>query len=58
MDLDSNIASRSHRVEWSGIRIMFELADRIPGVINLGIGQPDFETPVFIREAGKKALDD
>ena len=58
MYLDQSISARSHRVEWSGIRIMFELADRIPGVINLGIGQPDFETPTFIREAGKKALDD
>ncbi len=45
-------------MEWSGIRIMFELADRIPGVINLGIGQPDFDTPEFIRESAKKALDD
>jgi aminotransferase len=58
MNLNGNITARSRQVEWSGIRIMFELADRIPGVINLGIGQPDFDTPEFIREAGKKALDD
>ncbi|MCK5315048.1 MAG: pyridoxal phosphate-dependent aminotransferase [Anaerolineales bacterium] len=45
-------------MEWSGIRVMFALADEIPGVINLGIGQPDFDTPKFIREAAKKALDD
>jgi len=37
---------------------MFSLADEIPGIINLGIGQPDFDTPEFIRDAGKKALDD
>ncbi len=37
---------------------MFALADEIPGVINLGIGQPDFDTPDFIREAAKKALDE
>jgi aspartate/methionine/tyrosine aminotransferase len=37
---------------------MFALADEIPGVVNLGIGQPDFDTPEFIREAAKKALDE
>ncbi|MEW5721743.1 MAG: pyridoxal phosphate-dependent aminotransferase [Thermodesulfobacteriota bacterium] len=52
------LARRNRGVEWSGIRIMFALADQIPGVINLGIGQPDFDTPEFIREAAKKALDD
>ena len=52
------LALRSSEVEWSGIRIMFALADEIPGVINLGIGQPDFDTPAFIRDAAKKALDE
>jgi aspartate/methionine/tyrosine aminotransferase len=37
---------------------MFALAEQIPGVINLGIGQPDFDTPEFIREAAKQALDE
>ncbi|RUO26153.1 aspartate aminotransferase [Aliidiomarina minuta] len=27
-------------------------------VIGLGVGEPDFDTPEFIREAGKKAIDD
>jgi aspartate/methionine/tyrosine aminotransferase len=44
-------------VEWSGIRIMFAMADKIDGVVNLGIGQPDFDTPEHIREAAKIALD-
>jgi aspartate/methionine/tyrosine aminotransferase len=52
------LAKRNAGVEWSGIRIMFSLADEIPGIVNLGIGQPDFDTPEFIREAAKKALDD
>ncbi|MBW2635621.1 MAG: hypothetical protein JRE14_16185 [Deltaproteobacteria bacterium] len=38
----SFLANRTHEVEWSGIRIMFALADEIPGIVNLGIGQPDF----------------
>ncbi|MGD9367183.1 MAG: pyridoxal phosphate-dependent aminotransferase [Desulfobacteraceae bacterium] len=52
------LSDRTHKVEWSGIRIMFAMADEIPGLINLGIGQPDFDTPDFIRDAAKQALDD
>ena len=36
---------------------MFALADQIEGIVNLGIGQPDFNTPFHIREAAKVALD-
>ena len=53
-----DLARRNSAVQWSGIRVMFSLADEIPDVINLGIGQPDFDTPSFIREAAKRALDD
>jgi aspartate/methionine/tyrosine aminotransferase len=52
------LSDRTYEVEWSGIRIMFAMAEQIPGVVNLGIGQPDFDTPVFIRDAAKQALDD
>jgi len=55
--MKNDLAKRSHEVEWSGIRVMFALADEIPGAINLGIGQPDFDTPLFIRDAAKLALD-
>jgi aspartate/methionine/tyrosine aminotransferase len=58
MDLKNKMAPRTHEVEWSGIRVMFAMADEIDGVVNLGIGQPDFDTPVHIREAAKKALDE
>ena len=57
MTIEKHLADRTHRIEWSGIRIMFALADEIPDVVNLGIGQPDFDTPEFIREAAKQALD-
>ena len=56
--MTDHLAARSHEVEWSGIRVMFALADEIPGVVNLGIGQPDFDTPEHIRDAAKQALDD
>jgi aspartate/methionine/tyrosine aminotransferase len=55
--MEQRLAKRSRAVQWSGIRVMFALADEIPGVVNLGIGQPDFDTPEHIREAAKQALD-
>ena len=58
MTTHNYLADRTHEVEWSGIRIMFALADEIPDVVNLGIGQPDFDTPEFIRDAAKQALDE
>lgn len=58
MTMENHVASRSHAVEWSGIRVMLALANEIPDVINLGIGQPDFDTPEYIRDAAKKALDE
>ena len=57
MTIEKHLSGRTHEVEWSGIRIMFALADEIPDVVNLGIGQPDFDTPEFIRESAKLALD-
>jgi aspartate aminotransferase len=40
----------------SGIRKMFEGAG--PGAINLGLGQPDFDTPEHIKQAAIKAIED
>ncbi len=57
MEIKKYFAQRNAGVEWSGIRIMFALADQIDGVVNLGIGQPDFDTPVHIRDAAKDGLD-
>ncbi|MBC8441680.1 MAG: pyridoxal phosphate-dependent aminotransferase [Deltaproteobacteria bacterium] len=57
MNIEKFFAKRNSGIEWSGIRIMFALADKIDGVINLGIGQPDFDTPVHIRDAAKEGLD-
>jgi len=57
MNIEKLFAKRNAGVEWSGIRIMFAMADKIEGVTNLGIGQPDFDTPIHIRDAAKKGLD-
>ena len=34
------------------------IASKMEDVINLGSGDPDFETPKFIRDAAIKALDE
>jgi aspartate aminotransferase len=48
-------AERTSHISLSGIREMFTLTK--PDAINLGLGQPDFDTPVHIKEAAKEALD-
>lgn len=41
----------------SGIRDFFEIVSQMKDVISLGIGEPDFDTPWHIREAGIYALE-
>ncbi|NLE24908.1 MAG: aminotransferase class I/II-fold pyridoxal phosphate-dependent enzyme, partial [Clostridiaceae bacterium] len=41
----------------SGIRKYFDLINEMKGVISLGIGEPDFETPWTIREEGIYSLE-
>ena len=41
----------------SGIRDFFDIVQRIPGIISLGIGEPDFVTPWHIREAAIYSLE-
>ncbi|MGB9886707.1 MAG: aminotransferase class I/II-fold pyridoxal phosphate-dependent enzyme [Moorellales bacterium] len=41
----------------SGIRKFFDLVANTKGVISLGVGEPDFVTPWFIREACLRALE-
>jgi aspartate aminotransferase len=47
-------ASQIRDIEISGIRKCFEGAG--PGSINLGLGQPDFDTPSHIKDAAIKAI--
>jgi aminotransferase len=42
----------------SGIRKMFDIALNYPDAIKLTVGEPNFDTPLHIREAGKKAIDE
>ena len=42
----------------SGIREIGNEAIRTPGAIQLQVGQPNFPTPLHIKEAGKRAIDE
>lgn len=50
-------AKRLDYIDISGIRKMFELA-KAEGVINLGIGEPDFPIPTESKDAIRDALND
>lgn len=41
----------------SGIRKFFDLVNEMEGVISLGVGEPDFDTPWHIRDEGIYALE-
>lgn len=40
----------------SGTREMFDLAQQLDRIIDLGIGEPDYRTPKFIRDRAKNPL--
>lgn len=50
------IAQRIHKIPVSGIRRFFGIAEKMPDVISLCIGEPDFPTPPPIAKAGFDAV--
>ena len=57
MDQSRFIAKHVVNLPKSGIRDFFEIVSKMKDVISLGIGEPDFDTPWHIREAGIYALE-
>lgn len=45
------LCERVKKIPPSGIRKFFDLVANTPGVISLGVGEPDFVTPWHVREA-------
>ena len=41
----------------SGIRKFFDIVNKIPDCVSLGVGEPDFETPWHITEEGIYSLE-
>ena len=52
----SRLSKRVQDVPPSGIRKFFDVLASMPDVISLGVGEPDFDTPAGIKQAGIDAL--
>ena len=52
----SRLSRRVQDVPPSGIRKFFDVLASMPDVISLGVGEPDFDTPAQIVEAGIESL--
>ena len=58
MEQELRISQRAKQYPASGIRKMFDLAAQYPEAIKLTVGEPNFETPQYIKDAAKRALDE
>jgi aminotransferase len=56
MEYEKLLTDTARNLKPSGIRKFFDVAERIPDVIALGVGEPDFKTPWHIRQAAIDAL--
>jgi aminotransferase len=57
MDQSRFIAKHVVNLPKSGIRDFFDIVAQMKDAISLGVGEPDFDTPWHIREAGIYALE-
>ena len=57
IEYDNILNSTIKSVKPSGIRKFFDIANEMDDVISLSIGEPDFQTPWHIRQAGIKSLE-
>lgn len=55
--MKSYLSSRIEQVKPSGIRRFFDLANRMEGIISLGVGEPDFITPWSICHASIQSIE-
>lgn len=52
------LSKKVQTIRPSGIRKFFDLASQMEGVISLGVGEPDFDTPWHIREAAIYSIEE
>jgi len=57
-DENNGFSYRTQSIRSSGIRKLFDLAQKMQGLISLGIGEPDFASPPHVLEASKSALNE
>ena len=58
MEQELRISDRAKNYPPSGIRKMFDLAAQYPDAIKLTVGEPNCDTPQYIKDAAKKAIDE
>ena len=58
MDYSKILSKKLVEVKPSGIRKFFDILSEMEDVISLTVGQPDFDTPWHIREAGIYSLEE
>ncbi len=51
------ISEKCKNIKPSGIRKFFDVVNDMPDAISLGVGEPDFDTPWFIRDEGIYSLE-
>ncbi len=57
IDFSSRLSKRAMEIKPSGIRKFFDMLEEMKDVVALTVGQPDFNTPWHIREAGIASLE-
>ena len=57
MNYEHILSSKVKQLKPSGIRRFFDIANEMEGVISLGVGEPDFDTPYSVRQAGIRSLE-
>ncbi|MGN1402999.1 MAG: aminotransferase class I/II-fold pyridoxal phosphate-dependent enzyme [Ruminococcus sp.] len=57
LNYDTLLSDQVKKMKPSGIRKFFDLAATMDGVISLGVGEPDFQTPWTVRKAAVDSLE-
>ena len=57
IEYEKLLSSTIQQIKPSGIRKFFDLAENMEGVISLGVGEPDFQTPWVVRSTAIQTLE-
>ena len=57
IDYNKVVSKVAYNLKPSGIRKFFDIAQQLEGVISLGVGEPDFQTPWSIRKTAITSIE-
>lgn len=57
IDYKDILNKKAYSLKPSGIRRFFDISEQMENVISLGVGEPDFQTPWHVRQAGIESLE-